>query len=135
MILSILKLKKLELPQFLVTWHFGSQACENEFRLARSCSSYNSTQVNFSMKDFVRSRSQRIAASRYYTEEGVKTGILIPRHSRPFDSSGLMQPETPANGNVETACSSNFLSLIEIETIVGRAKKDVESELNFLGRF
>ena len=40
------------------------------------------------MKDFVRSRCQRIAVSRYYTEEGVKRGILIPRDVRPFDSLG-----------------------------------------------
>jgi hypothetical protein len=127
LVLSMLQLKKLELPQCLVTWHFGSQACENEFRLARSCSSYNSTQVNFSMKNFVRSRCQRIAASRFYTEECVKAGILIPRHRRPFDA------ETPINGSTDRASSFNLPSLLEIEAIVGRAKKDAETELNFLG--
>ena len=106
-VLSILKLKEIECEQCLVTWNFGSQACESEFRLARSCSTYSSTQVNFSMKGFVRSRCQRIATSRYYTEEGVKQGILISRHVRPFDLLGRQ--------NFNDSVLSHFPSLLEIE--------------------
>ena len=127
LVLSILKLKEMECEHCLVTWNFGSQACESEFRLARSCSTYSSTQVNFSMKDFVRSRCQRIAASRYYTEEGVKQGILIPRHVRLFDSLGRQ--------NINDSVLSHLPSLLEIERTVERAKKDAENELNVLGMF
>jgi hypothetical protein len=79
------------------------------------------------MKDFVRSRCQRIAASRYYTEEGVKQGILIPRHVRSFDSLGRQ--------NVNDSVLSHFPSLLEIERTVERTKKDAENELNIQGLF
>ena len=79
------------------------------------------------MKNFVRSRCQRIAASRYYTEEGVKQGILIPRHVRLFDSLGRQ--------NINDSVLSHLPSLLEIERTVERAKKDAENELNVLGMF
>ena len=87
LVLVALKLRNILKPELFLPWLYSSQSCEAYFRAARSCSSSHSTQVNFSLKEFLCSRCRKIDASLRLTASGVKNGLIYPRCKRPFNSS------------------------------------------------
>ena len=58
--LTIVNLKKENLPQLLMPWKFSSQSCEGLFRLLRSASSTSSTQTNCSVRNFAVDKGRKI---------------------------------------------------------------------------
>ena len=85
LVLTILRLKLN--PNAFNTSQLGSQACETYFRGGRSCTPSGSTTVNFSAREFFKSRCRKIDANIRLTSEGVKDGLKYPRFERPFDKA------------------------------------------------
>ncbi len=104
------------------------------FRAARSCSFSHSTQVNFSLKEFLCSRCRKIDASLRLTASGVKNGLIYPRCKRPFDSSLEFTENLSENSFGIGESSRVFIpkalpSLEEIEVTILKARADAVKEL------
>ena len=127
-ILIPLTLKKHGQQYLYKPSNFGSQSCESYFRTNRSYSTSESTQVNFTLFEFLNSRAPKLDASMRLTADGVRDGLKYPRHKRPFDDMSL-DPEF----NVQDGDSDYFPSANEIEETVLRAMQDVENEFMNLG--
>ena len=84
LIAMLLKLR--DRPELFKPWLLGSQPCEAYFRTTRSFSSAQSTQVNYSLKEFLFSRCKKVDATIRLTAQGIQDGINYPRERRAFDS-------------------------------------------------
>ncbi len=116
-----LMLKLKDRPELFQPWNFSSQPCEAFFRAARSFTSTQSTQVNFTLKDFIVSRRKKVEATLRLAAHGSRDGIVYPRERRAFDTA-------------ERSCSSHRMpSEEEIEETVLRAQQHVELELKLIG--
>lgn len=123
-ILAIIKLRNENREHLFLPWLWTSQPCESYFRAARSLTSTESTQLNFTLKDFLVSRCPRIDASIHLTAKGCEDGIEYPRQKKAFDSANVEEcvfiPKTlPTNE--------------EIEAEVERGRRDAENTLQELG--
>jgi hypothetical protein len=85
LILIIVQLDKMKKPELFLPWLFSSQCCEEFFRAARSCSTFQSTQCNFTCKDFLTSNCRKLDALLRLNTDAQKRGLKLPRQSRPFD--------------------------------------------------
>jgi len=75
-VLNIILLFDKEFKYFRL---YGSQSCENVFRTARSMSSSESTQINFSANDFRQNKCKYIDILNRLKSEGKEDGISYLR--------------------------------------------------------
>ena len=121
-IMLITTLREDGTPELFKPWLYGSQQCETFFKAVRSCTTYGSTAVNFSLRELLYSRCRKVDTHLLLTALGVEDNINYPRfRSRHGGISGNY-----------FVCSS-FPSMEEIEATVLRAQKDAEDKLKSLG--
>lgn len=125
LILISLKLREENIPASVFQpWKFDSQTCESYFRMARSFTPMESTQVNFSMMDFRESRCRKVDTAILLATQGPEDGIIYPRARR--------QWKMDDNHNQD---GQQIPALEEIEAVVLRAMADAKKELASLGIF
>lgn len=125
LVLIILLLESQKKPELFLPWLYSSQCCECYFRAARSCSTFGSSQVNFSLKDFLCDKCRKVDASSWATSEGLKHGIQFPRVRRPFDG--------PSEEKSDCCIPENLPLIDEIEESILNAKRDALLELAKIG--
>ena len=109
---------------------YSSQCCECYFRAARACSTFGSTQVNFSLKKFLCGKCRKEDASLRATSEGVKHEIRFPRYHWLFDA---FSEEILEESNSGCYIPKILTSLDDIKKAIFRAKNDAEADLAKIG--
>ena len=126
LILILHELQIRQQPELFLPWLFSSQGCEAYFRESRSASSFECSQVNFTLKEFLTTRCKKVDAMLLITAKGMQEGLNFPRFRRPFD-----QTESPE----KVFIPQNLPCIDLVEETVLRAKSDVEKELQKFGNF
>ncbi|XP_045023853.1 uncharacterized protein LOC116931101 [Daphnia magna] len=121
------RLRENGTPHLFRPWHFGSQSCESFFRLVRSLTSTESTQVNLSGKGFF-SRSERADAANQLLGEGENDGVYFPRFTHAFEDQSQDDGK-----NISFNLPSHLPSDEEIERIIRKAMVDVDHQFQLLG--
>jgi hypothetical protein len=124
LILIILHLSQIKKPELFIPWLFSSQCYEEYFRAAGSCSTFQSSQCNFTCKDFLISNSRKLDALLRLNSEAIKRGVKLPRQSKPFNTL-----KTKFHIPIELP------SLEEMEKTIMLAKLHAQSELSTLGSY
>ena len=122
------RLRENGTPHLFRPWHFGSQSCKSFFRLVRSLTSTESTQVNLSGKRFF-SRSERADAANRLLGEGENDGVYFPRFTHAFEDQSQDDGK-----NISFNLPSHLLSDEEIERIIRKAMVDVDHQFQLLGK-
>lgn len=122
LILASIALREDNSPELFLPWLWTSQACESYFRAARSFTSAESTQINFSLKEFLVSRCPKIDASIHISAKGAEDGIDYSRQRKSFhseDEDVYIPKELPTD--------------YEIEKEIMKARDDADNCLRALG--
>lgn len=112
-------------PEFFKPWLYGSQQCETFFKAVRSCTTYGSTAVNFSLAELLYSRCRKVDTNLLLTASGNVDQIIYPRHLKNLNRYGGIRDDS-------FVCRS-LPSSKDIEETVLQARKDAEKKLNALG--
>jgi hypothetical protein len=86
LVMLITKLR--DTPQLFKPWLFSSQPCESYFKACRSFTSVGSTQLNFTLLDFIYSRCRKVDVSLRLTALGHSDNIVYPRHVKNLERYG-----------------------------------------------
>jgi hypothetical protein len=115
----IVRLGKDNTPQLFKPWLFSSQPCESYFKACRSFSPVGSTQLTFTLLDFLIHRCRKADAHIRLTSLGSADNIVYPRHIKNQERYGNLCDTLP--------------SLDEIKNTMEKARVDAKMELEALG--
>jgi hypothetical protein len=121
----IVRLGKDNTPQLFKPWLFSSQPCESYFKACRSFSPVGSTQLTFTLLDFLIHRCRKADAHIRLTSLGSADNIVYPRHIKNQERYGSLSEET-------YLCDT-LPSLDEIKNTMEKARVDAKMELEALG--
>ncbi|EFX80144.1 hypothetical protein DAPPUDRAFT_304196 [Daphnia pulex] len=90
----LVRLGKDNTPQLFKPWLFSSQPYESYFKACRSFSPVGSTQLTFTLLDFVIHRCRKADAHIRLTSLGSADNIVYPRHIKNQERYGSLSEET-----------------------------------------
>jgi len=122
-VLNIIQLFDKELKYFRL---YGSQSCESFFRTARSMSSSESTQINFSANDFRQNKCKYIDVLNRLKSEGKEDGISYPRLEKEWVLASKEKMHTTPS------LRTDLLAALEDE--MKRARVDALQKIQSLGK-
>jgi hypothetical protein len=116
--------KLRDTPQLFKPWLFSSQPCQSYFKACRSFTPVGSTQLNFTLLDFIYSRCRKVDVSLRLTALGHSDNIVYPRHVKNLGRYG---------GSEESFVCNILPSTDEIRVTMDRARIDAKAALMRLG--
>ncbi|XP_045023267.1 uncharacterized protein LOC123466338 [Daphnia magna] len=122
LVMLITKLR--DTPQLFKPWLFSSQPCESYFKACRSFTPVGSTQLNFTLLDFIYSRCKKVDVALRLTALGHSDNIVYPRHVKNLERYG---------GSEESFVCNILPSTDEIRVTMDRARIDAKAALMKLG--
>ncbi|KAK4013585.1 hypothetical protein OUZ56_026138 [Daphnia magna] len=109
---SLVILQESGTPELFMPWLFSSQPCESYFKAARSFTPVGSSQLTFTLQDFLYNRCRKIDVQLQLISSSKSDGIRLPRIEKTLNALGERR---------ELFCKS-LPSIEEIEATILRAK-------------
>ena len=122
LVMILIRLKRENKAHLLLPWLFGSQPAEIYFRLLRSLSPMENTQVNFTSIECNEWRCQKADAALLLSSRGKELGLSFPEGRRLWTS------------DAKESSSLKISSLDEILNEILKAKSDVHSAFLAFGK-
>ena len=124
-VMLLVRLSKDGTPNLFKPWLMSSQPCESYFKCARSFTPVGSTQLTFTLFDFLIHRCRKADAHIRLTGLGSTENIVYPRHNKNQERYGSL--------STETYVCETLPSVEEIKCEMEKARCNGKTEMEALG--